>query len=168
LYQVRDPLPRAYVATSAEVASDSQLEAAFGADVLSGAHALVAAPGSAFASGKTRGSCTVSHYRADCIEATCTSPARGLGVFVEQWAPGWHATVDGAAAPVVRANFTSRGVPLAPGTHRVALRYEPPGLLAGLLISVLSCVLGSAAFVASGRTKHALNPAQARAERPSC
>lgn len=154
LYQVKAPLPRAYVASGAEQVSATQLTAAFDPDVLSGVRALVAEPAQAFASAAAiRGSCAIERYRTDRVEATCTSPARGLAVFVEQWAPGWEATVDGAATPVVRANFACRAVPLPAGTHRVVLRYVPPGLFAGFLVSLASAIVGIGVVLATRTRK---------------
>ncbi|HET8940121.1 MAG TPA: YfhO family protein, partial [Polyangiales bacterium] len=75
------------------------------------------------------------------IEATCTSPGRGLAVFVEQWAPGWEASVDGVATPVLSANFACRAVPVLAGRHRIVLRYVPPGLFAGVVVSLISALL---------------------------
>jgi hypothetical protein len=150
LHKIKDPLPRAYVAVGAEAASDQQLPAAFAPDVLSGLRALVSEPAQAFAPASAiRGSCTIERYRTDRLEATCTSPTRGLAMFVEQWAPGWEATVDGAASPVLRANFVCRAVPMPAGTHRIVLRYVPPGLLAGCFVSLLSALIGIGAALAT-------------------
>lgn len=154
LYRVKAPLPRAYVAASAEPVAATQLAAAFAPDVLSGVRALVAEPAQAFASAAAvRGSCVIERYRTGRVEATCTSPARGLAVFVEQWAPGWEASVDGATAPVVRANFTCRAVPLAAGTHRIVLRYVPPGLFAGALVSLVSALIGIGVVLATRKRR---------------
>lgn len=51
----------------------------------------------------------------------------------DSYARGWSATVDGRAAPLLRANGKHQAVPLDAGRHRVELRYRPPGLVAGLV-----------------------------------
>ena len=56
--------------------------------------------------------------------------------------PGWRATVDGSAAPVMAADGVLLGVRVGPGQHRVVLRFVPPWLweslaLAALLATVL-------------------------------
>ncbi len=54
--------------------------------------------------------------------------------------PGWQAFVD--HQPVETVTLTRFiGVPLSPGTHTYTLRFQPPGLAAGLLISLLSMVV---------------------------
>jgi uncharacterized membrane protein YfhO len=65
----------------------------------------------------------------------------------DSYARGWRATVDGVPAPVLRADGKHRAVPLAGGTHEVVLRYHPPGLALGLVLTGVS-VLVAAALVA--------------------
>jgi hypothetical protein len=54
------------------------------------------------------------------------------------WIDGWEATVDGEDAPVVRANGLVLGIPVPAGEHTVHLRFVPPGLRLGAVISALS------------------------------
>ena len=64
-------------------------------------------------------------------------------VLSEMHRDGWSATVDGAPAPVVRANYLLRAVALPAGAHRVELAYWPPGLsegFAGSLLAGFICV----------------------------
>jgi hypothetical protein len=64
----------------------------------------------------------------------------------DAFARGWSATVDGAPAPVLRAEGRHRAVPVPGGRSRVVLRYDPPGLGAGLAVGGLAllAVLGLA------------------------
>ena len=49
-----------------------------------------------------------------------------LLVFSEVYYPaGWTATVDDAPAPILRADYALRGVPVPAGRHIVAMRYSP-------------------------------------------
>ncbi|MBV8201889.1 MAG: YfhO family protein, partial [Acidobacteria bacterium] len=68
-----------------------------------------------------------------------------LLVVAETWAPGWRALVDGQPRPVEAAAGALLGVRLGPGAGRAELRYRPPGLLAGALISA-AAVLALAAI----------------------
>ena len=62
--------------------------------------------------------------------------------------PGWQATIDAIPVQVTTAETYhdvngSRGflaVPMQPGTHTYILRFEPPGLTTGLLISLVTLV----------------------------
>jgi uncharacterized membrane protein YfhO len=51
---------------------------------------------------------------------------------------GWTATVDGMPAELLRVNIGFTGLPLPAGEHVVELRYRPPLLRVGLLISIIS------------------------------
>jgi hypothetical protein len=71
----------------------------------------------------------------------------GLLVTRDSHARGWRAEVDGAPAPVLRANGHQKAVPLGPGTHQVTLRYDPPGLRAGLALAAASAAAALALAV---------------------
>ena len=59
-------------------------------------------------------------------------------VMRETWVKGWSARVNGAPAAISRADGRYRSVEIPAGRSRVELRYHPPGLRAGLVISLLS------------------------------
>ncbi len=67
------------------------------------------------------------------VEVESSGPAHL--VVLDAWDPGWRASVDGVAAPLRRANFAFRAVPVAPGRHLVELRYRPRSVFAGLAVS---------------------------------
>jgi len=69
------------------------------------------------------------------------SEGPALLVLADNWYPAWKATVDGEAAPVLRANHTLRAVPVLAGTHEVELHYDLGGLMGGLLTTVVSVLL---------------------------
>ena len=54
---------------------------------------------------------------------------------------GWSATVDGAPATVMRANYGFLVVPVDKGNHDIVLTYETPGLRVGAALSVLGVML---------------------------
>jgi len=70
------------------------------------------------------------------IDATSTDS--GLLVIADTSYPGWTATIDGAAAPVVRVNGAMRGVYLPNGKHHVELEYECRSLAVGAGISAVA------------------------------
>ena len=73
------------------------------------------------------------------IEVSASAPA--VLVVTESFDPGWRAWVDGAAAPVWRANAIFRAVPVEAGDHRVEMRYRPPSVVWGAGASILGCVI---------------------------
>lgn len=139
LYRVPNVLPRVYLAPEAVVADDNQaLREVAEPPVLDGRRVILA-PGSGaqarVPTPATRGNCSLEAFAPANIEATCEGESAGFAVFLEQHASGWTATVDGMPAPVLRANLVMRAVPVTAGRHRIALRYWPDGLAAGLGVS---------------------------------
>ena len=64
------------------------------------------------------------------------APAGSALVVAENYYPGWTARVDGAAAPVARANLTLIGVPLPAGARVVELRFTSPRYERGQLVTL--------------------------------
>jgi hypothetical protein len=75
-----------------------------------------------------------------------TTDGPGVLVIRSSFARGWHASVDGKAVPVLRANGKHRAVPVPAGAHVVRLRYDPPGLHAGMALTALGLVGATAVF----------------------
>ncbi len=145
LYAVPGTLPRVYWAGHAEVLTDAQALARLAEPaVVAGANVLLP-PGSnlpAFSAAPGRaGSCALAAYGAQHLVADCSGSAPGLAIFVEQYDPGWHATIDGRPVPIARVNLVMRGLALSPGRHHIVLDYATPGLVAGLTISGLCLVV---------------------------
>jgi uncharacterized membrane protein YfhO len=82
-----------------------------------------------------------ARWETNSVSAVVDAARPGLFVVSQSWSPGWTASVDGHAAPVVRADALVLGVPIPAGEHRLRLEYHTPGLRAGGVISG-STVLG--------------------------
>jgi hypothetical protein len=67
----------------------------------------------------------------------------GLLVLADTFAPGWKATVDGQAAPILRANGLFRAIAVLEGPHVIEMRYQPWTWYAGAAVSAgtLLCLL---------------------------
>lgn len=63
------------------------------------------------------------------------APAAGFLQLADQYAPGWTATVDGAPAPILRADYLFRAVEVPAGESVVEFRYRPTIVLAGGAVS---------------------------------
>ncbi len=70
-----------------------------------------------------------------------TSDRPALLVISENYYPAWKAAVDGEAAPVLRANYTFRAIPVGAGEHTVRLEYDSDTLDRSALASVSVLVL---------------------------
>ncbi len=60
------------------------------------------------------------------IVLRATTPRPALLLLADLWAPGWHATVNGEPAPVLRADLMLRAVALPAGAHEVRFMYRDP------------------------------------------
>jgi hypothetical protein len=102
-------------------------------------------PGIVLPGGDTTGS------RVDILEYTPTRISlqadmvdHGLLVLSDVDYPGWQARVDGQPAPIYRANYLLRAVPVEAGQHRIEVYYDPPLFKVGLAITVLTLLVSGA------------------------
>ncbi len=108
--------------------------------------ALVEAPGSEIAAiikgpaGTSPGGVAVQEYTPGYIRLESKAVRPALMVVAESWYPGWHATLDGRPANLLRANYLSQGVVVPEGTHIVELRYSPDAFNYGVAASGVSSI----------------------------
>lgn len=57
------------------------------------------------------------------------------------YSDGWTAYVDGEPAEISRANIAFMGLELKEGLHEVVLKYETPGLKAGIAVSIVGVLI---------------------------
>lgn len=67
--------------------------------------------------------------------------APGLLMVSEVYDPNWRAYIDGEPADILPADYMFRSVPLPAGHHIVELRYEPPMLQTGLIITAVTATM---------------------------
>ena len=77
----------------------------------------------------------------DELAITIFSEDPGYLVVADALQDGWIAFVDGEPAPLINADHAVVAVPIPAGVSNVALLYSPPGLRAGVAVSVLSTLL---------------------------
>ena len=73
------------------------------------------------------------------------TPRPGLLVCSESNMKGWTATIDRQPVPIMAANYAFRAVEVPPGVHAIRFVYHPPGLIAGVALTILGsflCVAG--------------------------
>jgi hypothetical protein len=68
-------------------------------------------------------------------------PAPSYVLVAENWYLDWHATVDGAGAPVLRGDQTFITVPVPAGAQRVELEFRSSRYRAGRTISLLAALV---------------------------
>lgn len=79
---------------------------------------------------------TIHHAGHLSYHVQTTAPA--LLITSEIDYPGWRATRNGDAVPILRAYYTLRAVPLPAGTHTIDMRFRPLSVTVGAIISALT------------------------------
>ena len=152
VYRLRDPLPRAFVVGGARSVPDAAaaLERLRAPDfdprreiVLVGAVVPTTDP-------MARGTATYVERAANHQRLDVELDRPGYLLVTDFWFPGWRARVDGADAPLLRADHIFRAIPLAAGRHTVELRYTPDSLKIGGAATGLAVLLLVAASAALG------------------
>lgn len=144
VFEVPDPLPRAYAVTGARVLDEGaalDLLASPGFDPLAEAVLLEGAPR------PTRGPAgevRLLESAPDRLRMQADLRLDGLVLVTDAWDAGWRARVDGRPAPVLRANLAFRAVPVPAGRHGVELAYRPPTVTWGLLLSLAAAAVCAA------------------------
>jgi hypothetical protein len=85
------------------------------------------------------------------VEATLSGP--GHLVLVDTFDPGWHASVDGKPAALLRANVAFQAVPVPAGSHRVELAYRPRSVIWGAVITMLALMAALALVLRSAAAR---------------
>jgi hypothetical protein len=153
LAAVTRPSPRVYLAHDARAVDDASAATLLASDgFVPGASAVIAAGPDAVDT-HASGSCTLVEDHIEALHLSCVSDAPSYAVLADAWFPGWRATVDGKPAPVLRANLAMRAVPIAAGTHTVALTYHPAHLHSGAIVSLAAIVTLIGLAIASRRRR---------------
>ena len=88
----------------------------------------------------------------DALTIETAGSTTALLVLADLAFPGWHADIDGRAAPVLTVDGVLRGVVVPAGVHRVGFRYRPTSVMVGALLTGLALVaLVPFARTAAGR-----------------
>ena len=74
---------------------------------------------------ETVGTVDIIEYEATRVVLNVKSSAPAYLILRDAWYPGWQATVDGAPAPVYRANLIFRALPVPEGESVVSFSFEP-------------------------------------------
>jgi hypothetical protein len=74
---------------------------------------------------------TIVHYSPQRVEIDAALVRPGLVVLADIYYPGWRLTIDGAEAPIYRANRMMRGAAVPSGQHRLVYTYEPRSFVLG-------------------------------------
>ena len=71
------------------------------------------------------GTVKIASYTTTSVRIEADSPDGGWVVLNDVWHPWWRASIDGAPAPLQRANVLFRAVQVPAGRHTVAFTFAP-------------------------------------------
>ncbi len=83
----------------------------------------------------------ITSYTLNEIRMVVSGSGNGMLVVSEIFYPGWHAYVDGVEAPIYRADWCLRAVPVPAGDHHIDMRFEPASFRHGLIGTGVSAVV---------------------------
>lgn len=122
---------------------------------------LVSGPGS------TTDGATIRRDEGNALVIDVATADEALLVVADTWTPGWTVAVDGVGSPLRRVDGLLRAVAVPAGRHEVVMRYRPPGLVAGALVSIVTAGALVAGLRRSRRVRAAEKESQADAGRPN-
>lgn len=91
----------------------------------------------------------ITSYRANEIRVRAHVERPCVMLMSEIWYPDWKAEVNGAASPVLVADYCLRAIALAAGDHDIRMRFESPRLRVSLIVSIVCFAAAAAAPVFS-------------------
>lgn len=101
-------------------------------------------------------------YEPNRLEFEVKSSTKGFLVISDNFHPDWTAAIDGIPAPVLKANYIMRAVPVSAGHHKITLMFKPKLLLTGLevtfvgwgiMFSILGVCLVKSWITVAGKSK---------------
>jgi hypothetical protein len=94
---------------------------------------------------QTDGQVRIVRQTNDSLEIRADLPDPALLLIADSYSPGWTARPLGGSVQqtytVVPADLALRGIALSAGKHHLLVRYRPPSLRAGIVISCLSLII---------------------------
>ena len=181
VYRNRNALPRAWVVHDARTASDpadalAQLQAAdfdpattlalLDADLSIATPFGRPDPATREPSGRGQAQIVARSNHRLRVDVATAGP--GFLVLSEVWYPGWRATVNGTAVPVLRVDGSLRAVPVPAGESTVEMWYAPRSWRWGLALAGLGLVSMVALLVLDRRGRVAATPASATESGDRC
>jgi hypothetical protein len=127
VYRNLNALPRAWLAGSTEVVSDSVVvERLLSEDFDPRSTVLLpeSLPSGVDVETDPQGSVAWADREVDRFTLNVTTDRPALLVITDNYYPAWKAEIDGEEAPILRANYTFRAVPVPAGTHEVRFYYD--------------------------------------------
>jgi hypothetical protein len=141
VFEVPDPLPRAYLTSGRRRASGADLTAILDPGFDPRTTVLLDAGPERSPAPEFAGTARVVERKADRLTILTSSSLPGFLTILEGALPGWRVWIDGRAGTVERANAIFVGTEVPAGTHRIEFRFLPTSVVAGVGVSALTSLL---------------------------
>jgi hypothetical protein len=160
-YRVEGTARARVVPTGVAVANDTDAAARLAAPgfdpsmevLLHGAALPVSSPSTPPSADHRPGRAAIRSESATEVVIDADSDAGGYLVLADTFHPDWTAEVDGVPAPIVRANISTRAVPVQRGTHQVRFTFHSTIFLRGLMVSGIAIATLIACAIASAKLR---------------
>jgi hypothetical protein len=136
--QNQNALPRFFLAQSYEIIEDdeSQINRLL-SDEFDATSTVVLQEPPSVAPQAGAGSLSVVQYSANSMTIETEAMAPKLLFVSDTYDAGWRALVDGKEAPIYRANFDFRAIPVPGGKHTIVMYYWPRSFTMSLYVATL-------------------------------
>ena len=165
IYEMRDPLPRAYIVHD-PIVVDEEIDA-FNASITRqfDPHRQVALLSAEVreehVDGLPREASSSARILADTgqeVRVSVSPAGAGYLVLTDSHYPGWSAYVDGEERPILLANYFYRAVAVRPGDREVVFAYHSRPFELGRRISSLTLLISVAGFALAGLVRRRHRP----------
>jgi hypothetical protein len=96
------------------------------------------------------GQARILSYAPEIVVVEVDTDRDGYLILTDTFYPGWNATVDGKAVPIIRVEPCFRAVRVEAGQHRVEFSYQPLSLRFGMVLSGISLLIALLVLVRGG------------------
>jgi len=144
LFEVPDPLPRAFVASGWETAAGpgAALQRALAEDLPDRRVVLERSPAHAErTAARSPGRIVATTWTSERVRLITRSAAPAMLVLLDRWYPGWSVRVDGRPADVFRANGAFRAVEIPAGQADVEFVFAPRSVALGIGMTAVGVVV---------------------------
>jgi hypothetical protein len=147
LHRLESVGPRAWLVTQIRTANDQTILQTLADPTFDRWSIALLEPNSNYQLPITNHQSPIINYQLSTINYHVATPSPALLILSEPYYPGWQAMVDGRPAPLLRADYILRAVPISAGEHTVELTFRPLSFTAGAVMSALTIVLLGMSFI---------------------
>ena len=142
-YENRDVFPRAFLVGSYRVIIDPQqiISTMIGKDIDLRKEIILEENPGISQTKDNAGLATVMKYSPNEVDVEVRASSSGFLFLSDNYYNGWTASVDNIKAPIYRADYSFRAVPVEKGNHLVKFTYAPFSFMLGIILAVVG-ILG--------------------------